>query len=587
MYTTYFGLREKPFNVTPDPRFFYANPVYHEAYASLLAGIQERKGFVVMTGEVGTGKTTLLRMLMKNVEATVRFAYLYNTTLTFEELLAYTCDELGIQVEGEGRLKRIQALNAFLIEQLRRGGTGVLLIDEAQNLAVDVLENLRLLSNLETSTEKLLQIVLVGQPELQAKLAQPALRQLRQRVSVQCRLDRLKDREVESYIRFRLETAGARKTDLFDHGAVDRIAFYSKGIPRLINILCDNALLVAYAGSARSASAAMVEEVASDLGLQEVSAAKEVSTPPGSLASDLAPADATVVPTARRLSALQRRGLRRPSRWRRFAWARFGIFGAFLAVAGGTLLYAPSVAGQIAGMKTSIRSAVELLSERAALAWTRATPIPAMPGVSAATTPRPGNEPAVPPTAPTKPEEQALPDLPERRQTEPRRSAELPAVNADRAAPAQKPRSIVIPQGATIAGIAFQTYGGYNVLAIDLIKESNPHIADLNWIRAGERLWLPALDAGTLIRKQPDGTYRLVAASFLSSQAAEKTKERMRKEGYEASITLRKLSDSLQVHRVELTGLGTQDAARQAWDTASAKCWLLIADPLCERKNHG
>ena len=254
MYTTYFGLREKPFNVTPDPRFFYANPVYREAYASLLAGVQERKGFIVMIGEVGTGKTTLLRMLMKNLEATVRFAYLYNTTLGFEELLAYTCDELDIEVEGEGRLKRIQALNAFLIEQLRRGGTGVLLIDEAQNLGADVLENLRLLSNLETSTEKLLQIVLVGQPELEAKLAEPGLRQLRQRVSVQCRLDRLKDREVEDYMRFRLETAGARRTDLFDGRALERIALYSTGIPRLINIICDNALIIAYATSVKRVS---------------------------------------------------------------------------------------------------------------------------------------------------------------------------------------------------------------------------------------------------------------------------------------------------------------------------------------------
>jgi general secretion pathway protein A len=216
VYTAHFGLREKPFNVTPDPRFYYANPVYREAYASLLSGVQERKGFVVMTGEVGTGKTTLLRMLMANLEATVRFAYLYNTTLSFEELLTYTCDELGIAVEGGGRLARIQALNAFLIEQLRRGGTGALFIDEAQNLEPDVLENLRLLSNLETSTEKLLQIVLVGQPELEAKLAQPGLRQLRQRVSVQCRLDRLKDREVEDYVRLRLETAGARRTDIFN-----------------------------------------------------------------------------------------------------------------------------------------------------------------------------------------------------------------------------------------------------------------------------------------------------------------------------------------------------------------------------------
>src|SRR5215475_13074293 len=224
MYTTYFGLREKPFNVTPDPRFFYANPVYREAYASLLAGVQERKGFIVMTGEVGTGKTTLLRMLMKNLEATVRFAYLYNTTLSFEELLAYTCDDLDIHVEGEERLKRIQALNAFLIEQLKRGGTGVLLIDEAQNMGETVLENLRLLSNLETSTEKLLQIVLVGQPELEKKLARPNLRQLKQRIAVQCRLDRLKEREVGPFIFSRLRISGYERKDLFPPETIHRIA---------------------------------------------------------------------------------------------------------------------------------------------------------------------------------------------------------------------------------------------------------------------------------------------------------------------------------------------------------------------------
>jgi general secretion pathway protein A len=188
--------------------------------------------------------------------------------LGFEDLLAHTCDELDIKVEGEGRLKRIQALNAFLIEQLRRGGTGVLLIDEAQNLGGDVLENLRLLSNLETSTEKLLQIVLVGQPELGAKLADPGLRQLRQRVSVQCRLDRLKDREVEAYVRLRLETAGAQRIDLFDGCALERIAFYSTGIPRLINIICDNGLTIAYATSVTRVAAGIVEELASDLGLK-------------------------------------------------------------------------------------------------------------------------------------------------------------------------------------------------------------------------------------------------------------------------------------------------------------------------------
>ncbi len=186
MYTAYFGFREKPFNVTPDPRFFYENRVYQEAYATLLYGIVERKGFIVLTGEVGTGKTTLLRRLMDNLDAGVRPVFFYNTTFTFDELIQFLCAEL--ELAGGSRVEKIQALNDFLIAEARRGRTLVLLIDEAQHLSAEVLENLRLLSNLETSTEKLLQIVLVGQPELKAKLEDPALRQLAQRVAIRYRL---------------------------------------------------------------------------------------------------------------------------------------------------------------------------------------------------------------------------------------------------------------------------------------------------------------------------------------------------------------------------------------------------------------
>jgi general secretion pathway protein A len=145
MYNDYFGFREKPFNVTPDPRYFYTNPIYQEAYASLLYGIRERKGFIVLTGEVGTGKTTLLRRLMNNPEENVRLVFFYNTTLTFEELVSFACEELGLPVKGSGRLQKIQALNEFLVAQSKKGGTVVLLVDEAQNLSDDVLENLRLL----------------------------------------------------------------------------------------------------------------------------------------------------------------------------------------------------------------------------------------------------------------------------------------------------------------------------------------------------------------------------------------------------------------------------------------------------------
>lgn len=270
MYNSYFGFREKPFNVTPNPHLFYANLKYDEAYANLLYGIRERKGFMLLTGEVGTGKTTLLQKLMKELDPAVPFVFFYNTTLPFEDLLTYICEELGLKSTGQGQLRKIQALNEFLLGQLRQGSTAALLIDEAQNLREDVFENLRLLSNLETSREKLLQIVLSGQPELEAKLDQPVLRQVRQRITLQCRLDGLKEDEIGAFINCRLKAVGYSRNDLFSQEAERKIALYSKGIPRLVNVICDNALLIAYADSKKSVSAEIIKEVARDLRLDVV-----------------------------------------------------------------------------------------------------------------------------------------------------------------------------------------------------------------------------------------------------------------------------------------------------------------------------
>src|SRR5262245_59325440 len=234
MYTEYFGFREKPFSITPDPRFFYTNPRYQEAYASLLYGIRERRGFIVLTGEIGTGKTTVLRRLMANMGRLVRVVFFCNTTVTFEEILDFICQELELPIRESGRIQKIQVLNEFLLDQLTMGKTVALLIDESQNLGDEVLENLRLLSNLETATEKLLQIVLVGQPELEIKLGLHTLRQLKQRIAMQCRLERLDDEEVGPFIYYRLNVVGYKRQQLFSPEAIQEIAIYSKGFPRLI-----------------------------------------------------------------------------------------------------------------------------------------------------------------------------------------------------------------------------------------------------------------------------------------------------------------------------------------------------------------
>ena len=274
MYGNYFGLVESPFSVTPDPRFSYTNSNYREAFATLRYGIETRKGFIAITGEAGTGKTTLLRRLMSSLEATTHTAFIFNTHLSFTELLRLVLNDLGVPNSARDKQTLMAQFNQYLIEQLHKDHIVSLLIDEAQDLSDEMLEELRLLSNLETDRAKLLQIVLMGQPELEQKLNQPQLWQLKQRVAVRCRLAPLRGDEVALYINSRLQTVGYEGRELFDLGSVQKIALYSKGIPRLINVICDNALLIAYATSKTTVSAKIIDDVARDLQLMEPPQAK-------------------------------------------------------------------------------------------------------------------------------------------------------------------------------------------------------------------------------------------------------------------------------------------------------------------------
>jgi general secretion pathway protein A len=247
MYKEFYGLRENPFNVTSDPHFLYMSRRHKEALASLIYGIEERKGFIEITGEIGTGKTTLCRALLNELSPKTKTAFILNPRLSEIQFMRAVIDDFGIIAKNNSKIEIIKALNRFLIEQLSTGNNVVLIIDESQNLNKNLLEEIRLLSNLETEKEKLFQIVLVGQPELKIKLNSPELAQLKQRITVRYHIYPLEKADIESYINHRLNVAGAEAGSIYwDDNAIDELYSYSEGVPRLINIACDRSMLLGY-----------------------------------------------------------------------------------------------------------------------------------------------------------------------------------------------------------------------------------------------------------------------------------------------------------------------------------------------------
>lgn len=266
MYEAFYGLREAPFNLTPDPRFLFMTPDQREALAYLKYGIQERKGFLVLSGEVGVGKTLIVRTLMDQLNGSVSSALVMNAMLSFGQLLRMALLDFGVTVKGRGKLDQLLALQQFLLATHATGGNALLVIDEAQNLSPASLEEFRLLSNLETSTAKLIQIVFVGQPELIDLLNSHKLRQLRQRIPGVCELHPLKPEGVGEYIEHRLRVASeGRVGQLFDAEALRAISAQTHGVPRLINALCDRALLIGYVRDRRRVGEECVREAIEEM----------------------------------------------------------------------------------------------------------------------------------------------------------------------------------------------------------------------------------------------------------------------------------------------------------------------------------
>ena len=512
MYNSYFGFSVSPFSVTPDPSFFYTNPMYQEAYANLRYGIEAKKGFIVITGEVGTGKTTLLRKLMThNQEGTIHTVFVFNTYLDFTELLQVIHYDLGLGVKEANKVTLLQELNEYLITQLKEAHIVSVLVDEAQNLSDEALEGLRLLSNLETDQEKLIQIVLIGQPELQSRLDRPALRQLKQRVALQCRLIPLNDKEVCRYIEFRLRAAGYNGKHLFYSDAYRQIAFYSNGIPRLVNIICDNALLCAYARSQKIVTADIINEAARDLRLQP-----EVEENTSSVAVTTVESETPITESA---TKVPQHKLRRTVR---VAAASFAVILGFIAVAA---LTEPQNFRTDAGR--ALGFAQGNLKQWALFI---------------------GNHEALP-------------------------AKSNPEVKIE-----QKQQKIIIPRGSSIYKIATETYGTNNVLGMDLIKEFNPEIKSLARISAGRPLLLPSLTPETLLRRQSDGSYHLIVASFHSPTEADEYARRLRNKGYRVTITSRRVAEDLVLHRVEIDGLKNSEEADHIWLAGLRDEWFGFGD---------
>ncbi len=271
MYKSFFGLKENPFNVNPDPRFLYLTNQVEETLTGLMYGIQTRKGFITLTGEVGTGKTTLVNRLLDWLHSRrARTAFLFNSRMNSNQLFDFILAEFEITCDSKSKSQQLMKLNHWLLDRYRRGETVVLIIDEAQNLTYPVLEEVRLLTNLETSTEKLLQIVLSGQPELEEKLKLPQLRQLRQRIMLRCRTAPLTKEQTQEYIAERLKTAGASGEPIFSLKAMETVHLYSLGIPRVVNLLCEHALVNSYVEQQRPIQPKIVEDVAREFQLDEI-----------------------------------------------------------------------------------------------------------------------------------------------------------------------------------------------------------------------------------------------------------------------------------------------------------------------------
>jgi type II secretory pathway predicted ATPase ExeA len=506
MYTQFYNFSEKPFNLTPDPKFLYLTPSHREALASMLYGINERKGFIAITGEVGVGKTTLIYTLLNNLNEKVKTAFVYHTSATFDQLLSYILIDLNVTVDSQDKIALLGKLNEYLTHNISQDETLAIIIDEAQNLPNKVLEEFRLLSNLETSKQKLLQILLVGQPELAEKLNSQDLRQLKQRIGISRKIKPLNPKEREEYIDHRLKIAGSSSKNVFSSDAISAISKHSEGIPRVINIICDNALLIGYSYSQKKISGKIVKEVIEDL---------------SGRIEEVPPAQATAPPVAREGKTFSRKTL--------------GSFigAAVLLIA--LVLFALTNRGDL--KDDSSQENVVKLTQRPSEQNARST-IPQ---------PRITNQPI-----PTERKPQApIQEKPVAKEPPPQRNLK---------------KTTLHKAGGSLYTIALNNYKKANPTIYDLILRTNPDITDIRKIPDNQEILLPDINRESFILETGDGSYRVYAGTFNTPQLAKVCTEKLAPLGKKSKVQDHTFSPRDTWYRVTLGDYESKKEALKAVD---------------------
>jgi general secretion pathway protein A len=515
MYERYFGFADNPFRLTPDPHYLYLSEGHKEALASLIYGVKTRTGFVAVLGEPGTGKTTLLRHFLERLDQTVRAVCILNTNVTFEEMLGFVLRDLRINPLGSTKTEALEAFNRFLHEEFDAGRNVVLLVDEAQNLSPTALEELRMLSNFETAKVKLLQIVLAGQPRLRDMLATSEMQQVRQRISLICPLAPLSRMETAAYIAYRLRAAGYRGKRLFTRRAVSAVWKHSRGIPRLINVICGNVLIAAYGAGRLRIGARMVRAVAKDI-------EQALRTRPS---------------------------LPMSSKW----WLRTAAALSLvcLGVGGEPVLsrYSSSL------RHTPLWSADELsppaqqpLSPPAEKIAADASPGP----LHVAEVNR--NSPTIgPPPSPNEYDSLLLQLL--------QKSAADPLVLEP--VPLLKTRTV--RPGDTLSSMAASVYGEASPLALDLVMSANPELKSIDRIDVGHTLVFPDISPQSLVRRTPGGHHVIHAMTVSSAAKAMELRTRISRQGYAVTVLPVPVAASQQWFRLVVGEFDTPEGAVRFW----------------------